>query len=174
MSTVLNKLIDIASSLNSRVDAFLSGTQKTDVWFIVGFLVASLLATLIFKRRKIIVFSLAIYVVIALYQALPFDLGLKIGGNIWIFLGTVLAMYWILVSSIAKNFYSGTMGDYTGRFKTFLLAIITLGFLVSSAFNFVINIDILTKIELVNKIFSGDLSRTIWALLPLAGFLFLK
>ncbi len=174
MSSILNKIVELARYLNSKIDILLAGAQKTDTLFIVGFIVAAILMSLVLKRRKIILLSVAIYVVTALYQALPFDWGLEFGNNVWIFLGAVLAVFLLLKSTIASGLYGGAAGDYAGRVKLFLLSFITLGFLVSSALNFVTDVDILNRIDLVNRLFSGDLSRGIWAILPLLGFLFLR
>ena len=174
MSSILNKIVELARYLNSKIDILLAGAQKTDTLFIVGFIVAAILMLLVLKRRKIILLSVAIYVVTALYQALPFDWGLEFGNNVWIFLGAVLAVFLLLKSTIASGLYGGAAGDYAGRVKLFLLSFITLGFLVSSALNFVTDVDILNRIDLVNHLFSGDLSRGIWAILPLLGFLFLR
>lgn len=174
MSSILNKIVELARYLNSKIDILLAGAQKTDTLFIVGFIVAAILMLLVLKRRKIILLSVAIYVVTALYQALPFDWGLEFGNNVWIFLGAVLAVFLLLKSTIASGLYGGAAGDYAGRVKLFLLSFITLGFLVSSALNFVTDVDILNRIDLVNRLFSGDLSRGIWAILPLLGFLFLR
>ena len=174
MSSILNKIVELARYLNSKIDILLAGAQKTDTLFIVGFIVAAILMLLVLKRRKIILLSVAIYVVTALYQALPFDWGLEFGNNVWIFLGAVLAVFLLLKSTIASGLYGGAAGDYAGRVKLFLLSFIILGFLVSSALNFVTDVDILNRIDLVNRLFSGDLSRGIWAALPLLGFLFLR
>ncbi|MEK7174770.1 MAG: hypothetical protein AAB722_00310, partial [Patescibacteria group bacterium] len=159
MSSILNKIVELARYLNSKIDILLAGAQKTDTLFIVGFIVAAILMLLVLKRRKIILLSVAIYVVTALYQALPFDWGLEFGNNVWIFLGAVLAVFLLLKSTIASGLYGGAAGDYAGRVKLFLLSFITLGFLVSSALNFVTDVDILNRIDLVNRLFSGDLSR---------------
>ncbi len=174
MSTILNKLIDLAHSINLKIDVLIAGAQKTDTIFIAGFLVAAILVSLILKRRKIILFSVAIYVVTALYQALPFDWALAYGNNVYIFLGAVLAIFFLLYTTIAKGIYGGASHDHAGRIKMILLSVITLGFLVSSALNFVMDVDILSNISLVNKLFSGDISRGIWAALPLLGFLLLR
>ena len=174
MSTVLNKLIDLAKVINSKIDIFLLGAQKTDTIFIAGFVVGAILLSLILKRRKIILLSVSIYVVTALYQALPFDWGINFGNNVWIFLGAVVAIFLLLHSTIASGIYGGAGGDYAGRIKMFLLSFITLGFLISSALNFVTDVDVLNNISLVSKLFSGDVSRGIWAGLPLLGFLFLR
>ena len=60
-----------------------------------------------------------------------------------------------------------------GAQKTHTFFII-LGFMVSSALNFVTDVDVLSRIDLVSRLFSGDFSRGVWAILPLAGFLFLR
>lgn len=174
MSKLLNILISFARSLNAQINGLLAGAQKTDTFFIVGFALISLVAAMVFRRRKIIIFSVAIYVVTALYQALPFDWGMRFGNNVWIFLAAVAIMFFILKSSIASNFYNSSPSDYTGRIKTFLLAVIVLGFLTSSVLNFVTSVDVLSKIEMINRVFSGDISRLIWAVLPIIGFLFLR
>ena len=174
MASVINKLLDIAQYINHQINTLFLGTQKMDLWFIGGFLLATILFSLILKKRRVIIFSLAIYVVTALYQALPFDWGIKFGNNIWIFLGGVVVVFILLISTIASGIYGTGGGDYSGRIKLFLLSFITLGFLVSSALNFVTDVNILDQIEVVNRIFSGDLSRGIWAALPLVGFLFLR
>ena len=174
MSKILNSLIDFARGINAKVDSLFAGAQKADVWFIIALAALSLGAAAVLKRRKIIVLALAVYVVTALYQALPFEWALKIGNNVWVFLGAVAVAYLILISSIARHFYKNSGGDYTGRIKTVLLAMITWGFLVSSALNFVTDMEILNQVELVSKLFSGDVSRAVWAALPLAGFLFLR
>lgn len=174
MSAVINKLIDLAHGINSKIDVLIAGVQKMDTIFIAGFLVAAVLMSLVLKRRKIILVSVATYVVTALYQALPFDWALAYGNNVWIFLGAVGAVFFLLYNTIAKGVYGGASNDHAGRIKLVLLSIITLGFLVSSALNFVTDVDILSNIDLVNKLFSGDISRGIWAALPLLGFLFLR
>ncbi|MBI2454105.1 MAG: hypothetical protein HYV54_00815 [Parcubacteria group bacterium] len=177
MSSVLNKIVDLARLINAEIDVLLAGAQKTDTLFIAGFIVAAILMALILKRRKIILLSVAIYVVTvvtALYQALPFDWGMEFGNNIWIFIGAVLAVFLLLKSTIASGIYGGAGGDYAGRIKLFLLSVITLGFLVSSALNFVADVEVLSRIDLVRRIFSGDFSRGLWAALPLLGFLFLR
>ncbi len=174
MATVLNKLIDWARLVNAKIDVLLAGAQKTDTLFIAVFIGAAVLMSVMLKRRKVILVSVATYVVTALYQALPFDWALKFGNNVYIFLGAVAAIFFLLHSTIAKGIYGGASGDHAGRIKMILLSVITLGFLVSSALNFVTDIDILSRIDLVNRLFSGELSRGIWAALPLAGFLFLR
>ncbi len=171
MNAILNKLIDWSKVINAQVDKFLTGTQNTEVWFIGGFILAGLVLALAFKRRRMVMFALAVYVVTALYQALPFDWGLKFGNNVWIFLAAVIGVFIILKISFSGSFQGA---DYTGRIKSFLFSFIVVGFLISSALNFVTNADILNNIELVNRLFSGDISRGIWALLPLVGFLFLR
>ena len=171
MSSILNKLIDWSRAINSQADKFLTGTQNTDVWFIGGFILAGIFLAMIFKRRRMVMFALAIYVVTALYQALPFDWGLRFGNNVWIFLAAVIGVFVILKISFSGSFQGA---DYTGRIKSFLFSFIVVGFLISSALNFVTNADILNNIELVNRLFSGDTSRAIWAVLPLIGFLFLR
>ena len=171
MNAILNKLIDWSRAINGQVDKFLTGTQNTDVWFIGGFVLTGLILAMIFKRRRMVMFALAIYVVTALYQALPFDWGLKFGNNVWIFLAAVIAVFVILKISFSGSFQGA---DYTGRIKSFLFSFIVVGFLISRALNFVTNADILNNIELVNRLFSGDTSRAIWAVLPLIGFLILK
>lgn len=170
----MNKIVDLARLINAEIDVLLAGAQKTDTLFIAGFIVAAILMALILKRRKIILLSVAIYVVTALYQALPFDWGMEFGNNIWIFIGAVLAVFLLLKSTIASGIYGGAGGDYAGRIKLFLLSVITLGFLVSSALNFVADVEVLSRIDLVRRIFSGDFSRGLWAALPLLGFLFLR
>ena len=174
MAKILNTLIDFARGVNGRIDELLAGAQKTDTLFIAGFIVAAILLSLFLKRRKIIILSVSIYIVTALYQALPFEWGMAYGNNVWIFLGAVAAVFFLLKSSIASGFYGGGGGDYAGRTKVLLLSFITLGFLVSSALNFVTDIQILDNIKLIDRLFSGDMSRAIWAVLPLAGFLFLR
>ena len=174
MAKILNTLIDFARGVNGRIDELLAGAQKTDTLFIAGFIVAAILLSLFLKRRKIIILSVSIYIVTALYQALPFEWGMAYGNNVWIFLGAVAAVFFLLKSSIASGFYGGGGGDYAGRTKVLLLSFITLGFLVSSALNFVTDIQILDNIKLIDRLFSGDVSRAIWAVLPLAGFLFLR
>lgn len=174
MSKILNLLIDFARGVNGRLDSILAEAQKTDMVFIVGFVIAAVLFSLVLKRKRVIIFSLAIYVVTALYLALPFDWGLRFGNNVWVFLVAVLAVFMLLKSTIASAFYSSGGGDYSGRVKLLLLSVITLGFLVSSALNFVADSSVLGGIELVNKIFSGETSRGIWAVLPLIGFFFLR
>ena len=174
MAKVLNTLIDFARGVNGKVDELLAGAQKTDTLFIAGFVVAAILLSLFLKRRKIIILSVSIYIVTALYQALPFEWGMAYGNNVWIFLGAVAVVFMLLKSSIASGFYGGGGGDYAGRTKVILLSLITLGFLVSSALNFVTDIQILDNIKLIDRLFSGDISRAIWAVLPLAGFLFLR
>ena len=174
MASILNKLIDLARSANAQIDNFLAGAQKTDTLFIAGFIGAAVLMSLLLKRRKIILLSVAIYVVTALYQAVPLDWALNFGNNIWIFLAATAVVFWLLRSTIASGIYGGAGGDYAGRVKLILLSVITLGFLVSSALNFVTDVEILSRIDLVSRLFSGGLSRTVWAILPLAGFLFLR
>ena len=174
MMKILNTLIDFARGVNGKIDELLAGAQKTDTLFIAGFVVAAILLSLFLKRRKIIILSVSIYIVTALYQALPFEWGMAYGNNVWIFLGAVAAVFFLLKSSIASGFYGGGGGDYAGRTKVFLLSSITLGFLVSSALNFVTDIQVLDNIKLIDRLFSGDVSRAIWAVLPLAGFLFLR
>ncbi len=174
MAKILNTLIDFARTVNGKVDELLAGAQKTDTLFIAGFVVAAILLSLFLKRRKIIILSVSIYIVTALYQALPFEWGMAYGNNVWIFLGAVAVIFFLLKSSIASGFYGGGGGDYAGRTKVFLLSFITLGFLVSSALNFVTDIQILDNIKLIDRLFSGDVSKAIWAFLPLVGFLFLR
>ena len=174
MAKILNTLIDFARGVNGRIDELLAGAQKTDTLFIAGFIVAAILLSLFLKRRKIIILSVSIYIVTALYQALPFEWGMAYGNNVWIFLGAVAVIFFLLKSSIASGIYGGGGGDYAGRTKVLLLSFITLGFLVSSALNFVTDIQILDNIKLIDRLFSGDVSRAIWAVLPLAGFLFLR
>lgn len=170
----MNKIVDLARMINGKIDVLLAGAQRTDTLFIAGFIVAAILMSLVLKRRKIILLSVSIYVVTALYQALPFDWGMEFGNNIWIFLGAVLVVFLLLKSTIASGIYGGAASDYAGRTKLILLSFITLGFLTSSALNFVTDVDILSRIDLVNRLFSGDLSRGLWAALPLLGFLFLR
>jgi hypothetical protein len=174
MAKILNTIIDFARGVNKNINALFAGSQKTDTIFIIGFIVACVLLSVFLKRRKIIILSVAIYIVTALYQALPFEWGMAYGNNVFIFLGAVVAIFLLLNSSIAKGIYGGGGGDYAGRTKLILLSFITLGFLVSSALNFVTDIQILDNIKLVDRLFSGDVSRAIWAVLPLAGFLFLR
>lgn len=174
MVAILNKFIDWARLVNVQIDKLLAGAQRTDTLFIAGFVGVAILMSLVLKRRKIILLSVATYVVTALYQALPFDWALRFGNNFWIFLGAVAVVFWLLRSTIASGIYGGAGGDYAGRIKLTLLSVITLGFLVSSALNFVTDVDVLSNIALVDKLFSGDISRGIWAALPLLGFLFLR
>lgn len=174
MTSVLGFFIDIGQGINNQINALLNGAKSTDTFFIIGFIVATILFSLILKRKRVVVFSLAIYVVTALYQALPFNWGMEFGSNVWIFLGAVIAIFLLLQATIASSFYNSANPDYSGRIKLLLLSFITLGFLVSSALIFVTDPGILSNITLVNKIFSGDVSRGIWAVLPLAGFLFLR
>lgn len=174
MSAILNKLVDLARNINGQVDGLLAGAQKTDAIFIVGFIIAAIFFSLVLKRKRVIIFSLAIYVVTALYLALPFDWGMRFGNSVWIFLIAVLAVFLLLKSTIASSFYNSGGGDYSGRVKLILLSVITLGFLVSSALNFVTDFSILGQIGLVNKIFSGETSRGVWAVLPLIDFFFLR
>ncbi|MBI4118947.1 MAG: hypothetical protein HY452_01655 [Parcubacteria group bacterium] len=174
MAAVLNKIIDLARLINLKIDLMLAGAQKTDTLFIAAFIGAAILMSLVLKRRKIILLSVAIYVVTALYQAVPLEWALNFGNNVWIFLGATAAVFWLLRSTIASGIYGGAGGDYAGRIKLVLLSFITLGFMVSSALNFITDVDILSRIDLVNRLFSGGLSRAVWAILPLAGFLFLR
>ncbi|MDP3800512.1 MAG: hypothetical protein Q8Q90_03790 [bacterium] len=174
MSSILNSLVDLSRNINSKFDLFFLGAQRMDTYFILGFLVASVLVSMLLKRRKIILLAVAIYIVTALYQALPFDWALAYGNNVYIFLGAVLAIFFLLYTTIAKGIYGGASNDHAGRIKMTLLSVITLGFLVSSALNFVTDVDVLSNISLVDKLFSGDISRGIWAGLPLLGFLFLR
>ncbi|MBI2052200.1 MAG: hypothetical protein HYT38_00780 [Candidatus Sungbacteria bacterium] len=174
MATVLNKIIDLARFVNLKIDLMLAGAQKTDTLFIAAFIGVAVLMSLVLKRRKIILLSVAVYVVTALYQAVPLEWALNFGNNVWIFLGATATVFWLLRSTIASGIYGGAGGDYAGRIKLVLLSFITLGFMVSSALNFVTDVDILSRIDLVNRLFSGGLSRTVWAILPLAGFLFLR
>ena len=174
MASVLNKIIDLARLVNTKIDLMLAGAQKTDTLFIVAFIGAAVLMSLVLKRRKIILLSVAVYVVTALYQAIPLDWALNFGNNIWIFLGAVVVVFWLLKSTIASGIYGGAAGDYAGRIKLILLSFITLGFMVSSTLNFVTDVDILSRIDLVTRLFSGEFSRGLWAILPLAGFLFLR
>ncbi len=174
MSSLLNNFIDFARNINSQFDNFFLGAQRMDTYFILGFLVASILISILLKRRKIILLGVAVYIVTALYQALPFDWGIAYGNNVYIFLGAVLAIFFLLYTTIAKGIYGGATDDHAGRIKMTLLSVITLGFLVSSALNFVTDVDVLSNIALVDKLFSGDISRGIWAGLPLLGFLFLR
>ena len=175
MSFVLNKIVDLARYANHFLNGFFDGAQGGDVWFIAGFAVAAMLFSLVLKRRRVVIFSLAIYVVSALYYVLPFEWGLKITGNLWIFLGAVAVIFLLLKSTISNSVYGGySGGDYSGRIKLFLLSVITLGFLVSTALNFVADIDFLSRAELVGRLFLGDFSRGLWAVLPLAGFFFLR
>ncbi|MFY9492951.1 MAG: hypothetical protein WAP55_00480 [Minisyncoccia bacterium] len=174
MAAVLNKIIDVARLINVKIDLMLAGAQKTDTLFIAAFIGAAVLMSLVLKRRKIILLSVAIYVVTALYQAVPLDWALNFGNNIWIFLAATAMVFWLLKSTIASGIYGGAGGDYAGRVKLILLSVITLGFLVSSALNFVTNVELLSRIGLVDRLFSGDFSRGLWAILPLAGFLFLR
>lgn len=170
----MNKLLDLAKGINGQIDKLLAGSQSADFWFIAGFIIAAILFSLVLKRKRVIIFSLAIYVVTALYQALPFEWGLRFGNNVWVFLAAVVAIFMLLKSTISSSFYNSNSADYSGRIKLLLLSVITLGFLVSSALNFVTDVSILGRIELVDRIFSGDMSRAIWAVLPLIGFFFLK
>ncbi len=174
MATVLNKIIDLARLINVKIDLILAGAQKTDTLFIAGFIGAAVLMSLVLKRRKIILLSVAVYVVTALYQAVPLDWALNFGNNVWIFFGAVVIVFWLLRSTIASGIYGGAGGDYAGRIKLILLSFITLGFMVSSTLNFVTDVDVLSRISLVSRLFSGDFSRGVWAILPLAGFLFLR
>lgn len=174
MSSILNTLIDFARGVNGKIDELLAGAQKTDTIFIIAFIIAAVILSMFLKRRKIIILSVSIYAVTALYQAFPFEWGMAYGNNVWIFLGAVAVVFALLKSSIASGFYGGGGGDYAGRTKVVLLSLITLGFLVSSALNFVTDIRILDNIQLVDRLFSGDVSRAVWAVLPLAGFLFLR
>lgn len=174
MASVLNKIIDLARLINTKIDLMLAGAQKTDTLFMAAFIGAAVLMSLLLKRRKIILLSVAVYVVTALYQAVPLDWALNFGNNVWIFLGAVAVVFWLLRSTIASGIYGGAGGDYAGRVKLILLSVITLGFLVSSALNFVTDVELLNRIDLVNRLFSGDFSRGVWAILPLAGFLFLR
>ena len=174
MSKILNLLIDFARMVNGKINELLAGAQKTDTLFIACFAVASIFLSMFLKRRKIIILSVSVYIVTALYQALPFEWGMAYGNKVWIFLGAVGAVFVLLRSSIVKGIYGGGGGDYAGRTKVVLLSFITLGFLVSSALNFVTDIQVLDNIKLVDRLFSGDISRAIWAFLPLLGFLFLR
>src|SRR3989344_4098553 len=131
MATVLNKIIDLARLINLKIDLMLAGAQKTDTLFIAAFVGAAILMSLVLKRRKIILLSVAVYVVTALYQAVPLDWALNFGNNVWIFLGVTAAVFWLLRSTIASGIYGGAGGDYTGRIKLVLLSFITLGFMVS-------------------------------------------
>ncbi|MDP3764508.1 MAG: hypothetical protein Q8Q95_02705 [bacterium] len=174
MSSILNYLVDLSRNINSKFDLFFLGAQRMDTYFIIGFLVASFLISILLKRRKIILLAVAVYMVTALYQALPFDWALAYGNNVYIFLGAVLTIFFLLYATIAKGIYGGASNDHAGRIKMTLLSVITLGFLVSSALNFVTDVDVLSNIALVDKLFSGDISRGIWAGLPLLGFLLLR
>lgn len=174
MSKFLNWVIDLSRNINSKFDTLFLGTERMDTFFILGFLLAAVLVSILLKRRKIILLAVAVYIVTALYQALPFDWGIAYGNNVYIFLGAVLAIFFLLYTTIAKGIYGGASNDHAGRIKMILLSVITLGLLVSSALNFVTDVDILSNISLVGKLFSGDISRGIWAGLPLLGFLFLR
>lgn len=173
ITELFNQIVRLLNGwLGGGLGAVFSRLSYAEAVFILFFLLASFLFSLVLKKRRVIIFSLSVYVVTALYQALPFDWGLRFGNNVWIFLGAVAAVFLLLRSTIASSFYGG--GDYSGRIKLFLLSAIAIGFLISSALNFVTDVDILEKIGLVDKMFSGDASRGIWAILPLAGFLFLR
>lgn len=174
LTKALNAVISFARGFNEKTGNLFDGAKKTDTIFIIAFVAACALLSFFLKRRKIIILSVSIYVVNAIYMALPFEIGMNYGNNVFVFLGAVVAVFVLLNSSITKGVYGGSTSDYAGRIKMILLSFITLGFLVSSALNFVTDIDILSNIKLVDKIFSGDISRAVWAILPLAGFLFLR
>ena len=169
MSKFLNWVIDLSRNINSKFDLFFLGAQRMDT-FLYSVFGGFGFGFNVFKRRKIILLGVAVYIVTALYQALPFDWALAYGDNVYIFLGAVLAIFFLLYTTIAKGIYGGASNDHAGRIKMILLSVITLGFLVSSALNFVTDVDVLSNISLVDKLFSGDISRGIWAGLPLLGF----
>ena len=47
---------------------------------------------------------MAVYIVTALYQALPFDWALAYGDNVYIFLGAVLAIFFCFTPPLLKVF----------------------------------------------------------------------
>ena len=81
MSKILNLLIDFARMVNGKINELLAGAQKTDTLFIACFAVASIFLSMFLKRRKIIILSVSVYIVTALYQALPFEWGMAYGNS---------------------------------------------------------------------------------------------
>lgn len=175
INSLLNVLIDLARHINTVGADVFAGLAKNDIIFLAAFIVASALFAFILRRRKVIVFLMAIYITTALYQALPFSIGVKLGNSVWVFLLGIAIVYSILNISIARSSsgFSET-GQGTRWSSVFILSLAIIGFLISSALNFVTDWEILNNLQLVNKLFLGDISKFVWALLPLGVFLFLR
>lgn len=145
-----------------------------DLFIVIFFLVAAVLYGLSLGRNRILVILISIYIALALVNAFPFSekvlAELKLGDSfalkITLFASIILALFFLLSHSALSSAITTRRKEGTW-FQVVIFSFLHVGLLISVILSFVPKDFTENLAPLTRNVFTTDVSRFIWLLLPI-------
>ena len=152
-------------------------TPSWDLFIIIFFIVAVFLFGFGMGRNRILITIVSIYMTLALIHYFPFATSgvaeVKFGEGfilkISIFLGTVLALFFLLARSALTSVFSG--GGQGSWFQVIIFSFLQVGLLISVILSF-LPAEIASELLPITKdIFTSDKAQFAWLLAPILAMI---
>lgn len=168
--------IDLAAIFNG----FNLATPTWDVFIVLLFLVGSLIYGFSLGRDRVVMLIVAIYMALAVVGNAPYldrfraiiSLGNLFAFQITTFFGMFLVLFFFLSrSALASTFGRGETGRW---WHVILFSFLHVGLLMSTTLSFLPDSTLGHLLPQTRMIFTGDMGRFLWIILPIAAMLLVR